>query len=680
MKKLLLAACSMLLFFGINAQNIGMNATGASADPSAMLDISSTTSGLLIPRMTTAQRVAISSPATSLIVFDITLNGFYFFNGLTWQPITSSTTGWDILGNTGTNATTNFIGTTDAVDFVTRTANTERMRITSTGNVGIGNASPNAPLQFANVVGNRKIVLFEAANNDHQFLGLGLNGSVLRYQVDQTSANHVFYAGAGAAASTELMRIQGNGDVGIGIAAPTQRLDVQGGNARINNSFVGDFGFGWAGFAHANQISGTGYALAETGDGAFTLINKENTGSGFIGFRIGNVDAAVISNAGNMGIGTIAPNAPLQFANTAVNRKIVLFEAANNDHQFLGLGINGSILRYQIAQTTDNHVFYAGSSATTSNELMRIQGNGNVGIGTSTPNAPLQFANVNVLRKIVFFEVANNNNQFMGFGLSTGTMRYQVAQTTDRHSFFAGAGAGASNELMRIEGNGNVGIGTTGPAYKLDIAGSGTLLRLQATPANDFPRMSFVSTHASVGGVINREAAKDFFFGETTDAGRFFFRGVGGVSVETRLGIGTATPGGQLELSLDQGRKPGTATWTIVSDERLKNINGEYTKGLEAILQLNTITYNYKNVGERVFDERVLQTTQIGFSAQEVQKIFPEAVGTDEDGFLNLNMHAIMVAYTNAIKELDQKIEQQERENAELKARLERLESLLEKQ
>jgi hypothetical protein len=150
------------------------------------------------------------------------------------------------------------------------------------------------------------------------------------------------------------------------------------------------------------------------------------------------------------------------------------------------------------------------------------------------------------------------------------------------------------------------------------------------------------------------------------------------------VGIGTTTPGGQFELSLDQGRKPGTSTWTVVSDERLKDIHGPYTKGLNEILKLNAITYNYKNVGERTFDPEVLKTTGIGFSAQEVQKVFPEAVGVDPDGYLNFNMHAILVAYLNAIKEQQAIIESQKSEiellkqkSTELKAEIDFIKSQL---
>jgi hypothetical protein len=81
-----------------------------------------------------------------------------------------------------------------------------------------------------------------------------------------------------------------------------------------------------------------------------------------------------------LGIGTTTPNASLQFSNDLQNRKIVLYEGNNNDHQYYGLGVNGSTLRYQVSGTDDNHVFYAGATAETSNELMRVKGNGNVDI------------------------------------------------------------------------------------------------------------------------------------------------------------------------------------------------------------------------------------------------------------------------------------------------------------
>ena len=87
MKKSLLAGLNLLLSitFG-NAQNVGINTTGAPADPSSILDVSSTTGGLLLPRMPTVQRDAIASPATGLMIFNITTNCLQIYIG-TWQSI-----------------------------------------------------------------------------------------------------------------------------------------------------------------------------------------------------------------------------------------------------------------------------------------------------------------------------------------------------------------------------------------------------------------------------------------------------------------------------------------------------------------------------------------------------------------------------------------------------------------
>ena len=89
-------------------------------------------------------------------------------------------------------------------------------------------------------------------------------------------------------------------------------------------------------------------------------------------------------NAGKVGIGTTAPNAELELGNTLANRKIAIWTTNNNDHQFYGFGINTSVLRYQVGKVAANHVFYAGTSETTSNELFKIQGNGQIVIPALT--------------------------------------------------------------------------------------------------------------------------------------------------------------------------------------------------------------------------------------------------------------------------------------------------------
>ena len=59
------------------------------------------------------------------------------------------------------------------------------------------------------------------------------------------------------------------------------------------------------------------------------------------------------------------------------------------------------------------------------------------------------------------------------------------------------------------------------------------------------------------------------------------------------VGIGTLTPNYQLEVNTNSACKPTSSLWTISADERLKTIDGNYTKGLPELLQLNTIMYHY---------------------------------------------------------------------------------------
>ncbi len=118
-----------------------------SPDASSILDLTSISKGLLAPRMTQAQKTAIASPATGLLIFQTDgTAGFYFYTGSSWIPLLANNTGWNTVGNAGTTAGTNFIGTSDAIDFVTKTNGAEVMRATSAGNVGIGTTSPGSKL------------------------------------------------------------------------------------------------------------------------------------------------------------------------------------------------------------------------------------------------------------------------------------------------------------------------------------------------------------------------------------------------------------------------------------------------------------------------------------------------------------------------------------------------------
>ncbi|MBL7965216.1 MAG: hypothetical protein JNM31_15380 [Flavobacteriales bacterium] len=128
-------------------QNVGINATGAAPASSAMLDITSTSSGLLIPRMTTAQRTGIAAPATGLLVYDTNTNGFWYWNGAAWTTLFTSATGWALTGNSLTGQ--EVLGSLNAQPVRFVSSNVERMRLLANGQLVVNNTVPAATDAFS---------------------------------------------------------------------------------------------------------------------------------------------------------------------------------------------------------------------------------------------------------------------------------------------------------------------------------------------------------------------------------------------------------------------------------------------------------------------------------------------------------------------------------------------------
>jgi trimeric autotransporter adhesin len=130
----LLASLFCISMQNVLAQSVAINTDGSVANSTAILDVKSTSKGLLIPRLSTIQRTGIAAPATGLLVFDTDTDQFWYFDGAAWKKLDVAGNNWSITGNGGTTAGTHFIGTTDAVDAVLKTNNTERMRWLYTAN------------------------------------------------------------------------------------------------------------------------------------------------------------------------------------------------------------------------------------------------------------------------------------------------------------------------------------------------------------------------------------------------------------------------------------------------------------------------------------------------------------------------------------------------------------------
>ena len=130
-KKLLFL--SFLLIGGFAQAQVGVGTT----TPQGALDVSSTTDGLLIPRiaLTNTTTATVTSPTASELVYNTaTVNdvtpGFYYWSGSQWVRVATGTNNdWSLTGNAGTTPGTNFIGTTDAKDLRFKTNGTDRLNI-----------------------------------------------------------------------------------------------------------------------------------------------------------------------------------------------------------------------------------------------------------------------------------------------------------------------------------------------------------------------------------------------------------------------------------------------------------------------------------------------------------------------------------------------------------------------
>ncbi len=249
---------------------------------------------------------------------------------------------------------------------------------------------PNAPLKGAMVFDTDLNGLF-TYNGSSWVSGSGLT---LPYSATQNISSNIFsLTNTSTTTSSSTIYSETNGTDN----------DVAGVGGFANNNSPTGRTAGVKGVNTSTNTFGSGVFGQHIGSG----IGVEGTSSTGIGGNFSSTFGyALITGTGNVGIGTNTPNAPLQFNNAALNRKIVLYETANNNHQFYGLGINGFTFRYQVDGTSASHVFYAATGTTTSNELMRITGTGNVNVAGEVNRAQTADAN---LVPIAYGGVTNAN-------------------------------------------------------------------------------------------------------------------------------------------------------------------------------------------------------------------------------------------------------------------------------
>ena len=159
--------------------------------------------------------------------------------------------------------------------------------------------------------------------------------------------------------------------------------------------------------------------------------------------------------------------------------------------------------------------------------------------------------------------------------------------------------------------------------------------------------------------------------------GTYFSWGFGGTInyFKDPVGIDCFPGDGHLLAVNGVASKPGGGTWASFSDIRLKDIHGQYIRGLGDIIRLQPVRFSYK-AGNKM--NLPSDKEYVGFIAQEVRKIFPEAITETTSGFLEFDMHSVNVAMVNAIKELKAENDRLNDENSQIKARLAKVEQFVE--
>lgn len=272
----------------------------------------------------------------------------------------------------------------------------------------------------------------------------------------------------------------------------------------------------------------------------------------------------------------------------------------------------------------------------------------------------LQFLATVANRRIVLFPNADNDHQFFGFGVAANTLRYQVNGASDSHVFSAGASATSSNELMRIVGNGNVGIGVSNPTAKLDVGGNvrlrvGDQLRFGADNDNGDPVFFQRVSGASDESVLIIKVGNDAEIFDRID----FSMGGSVAPTFQFLGNGTAL-------------KSGGGSWSVLSDARKKRNIRSLDGSLAQLLALRGTTFEYIDPKEA----GGAPGTQTGFIAQEVEKVIPEWVHELPSGTKYLTITGFEARTVEALRELDTKNTQLAAENEALRARVAQLESI----
>ena len=428
---------------------------------------------------------------------------------------------------------------------------------------------------------------------------------------------------------------ESGGNVGIGNTSPAGKLDVSG-NAFVRGTFnlnqtisasVGVIKIGTTPFIHACCSASADNTFVGGAAGNFSTTGNHNVATGF------NALHSNTTGAENTATGYFALSSNTTGdSNTATGHEALQSNTSgfnNTASGFSAMLSNGS--------GTDNTAM--GDSALNSN----TSGSFNTAIGETALGS----------------NTTGSFNTALGYDATVGS-----ANLTNATAIGAGATVTGSNTLvLGCTANcptgttpPNVGIGTATPSATLDVVAPNQAGLFVRGPESGFGAgLDFLTT--GTGGlqweILNTGAAAP------EGANKLKIRNINaGINVFTitangQIGIETTAPDNTLTVN-GSADKPGGGSWGTFSDSRLKTVEATYDAGLDAILKLTPVRYRYKQQNAMGIKD---DQEHIGFVAQEVEKVIPEAVSRNSRGYLLLNNDPILWTMLNAIKQQQAEIE-----------------------
>ena len=359
---------------------------------------------------------------------------------------------------------------------------------------------------------------------------------------------------------------------------------------------------------------------------------------------------------------------------------------ANGNAGILALTGTGSNKKLELnwsgpGKTADFEINQITSFTNPSGKINRftIKTSGKVGIGTTNPTRKFQ---VNVAGRDGLRLQGNNGGDVIFEINNGGGIHYIFDDDSNAHALDVESAndlafnTNGSYERMRIKESGKVGIGTTNPTRKFQVNVAGRDgLRLQGNNGGDVifeinngGGIHYIFDDDSNAHALDVESANDLAFNTNGPYERMRIKENGNV------GIGRTNPA----YKIDVNGSARVTTMFVSSDERFKKDIRSIDNASDKINALNGFTYKFNNnkIGEYDFS-KITQEKQLGFMAQDVQKVFPELVSTDEDGYLSVNYIGLIPVLVEALKEQKEVVTEQKEEIADLQTRMAKLEALL---